>query len=61
MAHTHILAEPATERPPRLNEATHTAEVAVPNSRHKATSHAALFPFRELIAMPLSPFMHNVK
>ena len=61
MAHTQILAEPAAERPPRLNEATHTAEVADRNSRRKAACHATLFPLRAPLAMPLLPFMHDVK
>jgi hypothetical protein len=55
------LAEPAAERQLRLNEARPTVEAADRNSRRKATRHATLFPLCEPLAMPLSPFMHNVK
>ena len=61
VARTLALAELAAERPLRLNEATPTAEAADRNGRCKATCHATLFPLCEPIAIPLSPFMHNVE
>ena len=60
MAHTLILAEPAAERLLRLNEATPTTDMPAQHCGGKTTRETAVLPSREPLAMPLSPFMHNV-
>jgi hypothetical protein len=54
------LAEPEDAQHLLLNEGTPTAGLPARHCRRKTTPDAPVFASRDPLAMPLSPFMHNV-
>jgi hypothetical protein len=55
------LAEPDVAQHPRPNEGSNAAGLPARHGRRTTTRGATVFPLRDAPAMPLLPFMHNVR